>query len=97
MLIAARQLAWANGAFARVVLMSGDPTPAIVSLAEQLAVDLIVIGRSRSRVPAVLAARTRCHIQHAAPCPVRIVAPPGPCGSDADSMTTRPGISSGRC
>jgi nucleotide-binding universal stress UspA family protein len=73
-LSAARQVAWANSAFARVVLMTGDPVAAIVSLAEQLTVDLIVIGARRSRVPAVLAARTRCRIQHAASCPVRIVA-----------------------
>src|ERR1035438_1798075 len=32
-LSAARQAAWANGAFARVVLMSGEPVPAILSVA----------------------------------------------------------------
>jgi len=75
-LTAARQLAWTNAAFARVILMSGDPAPAITSLAEQLSVDLIVIGARQTRVPAALAARTRSHIQRLAPCPVRIVTLP---------------------
>jgi nucleotide-binding universal stress UspA family protein len=70
---AARQVAWANSAFARVILISGDPVSAIVSLADELAVDLIVIGAKRSRAPAVLAARTRCGIERAASCPVRII------------------------
>ena len=69
----ARQVAWTNGAFARVVLMTGDPVPAILSLASELAVDLIVIGARRSRTPAVLAARTRYRIGRDAPCPVSVV------------------------
>ena len=72
----ARRVAWANGTSARVVLMSGDPVSAIVSLADELAVGLIVIGARRSRVPAVFGARTRCRIPRAALCPVRIVALP---------------------
>jgi nucleotide-binding universal stress UspA family protein len=75
-LSAARQVAWANGAFARVVLMSGEPVSAILWLADDLAVDLIVIGASGSRAPAVLTARARYRIQRDAPCPVRIIALP---------------------
>ena len=74
MLGAARQVAWANGAFARVILISGDPVPAILSLARELAVDLIVIGATPSRAPAADAGRTRYRIQRDAPCPVRVVA-----------------------
>lgn len=74
-LSAARQVAWANGAFARVVLMSGEPVPAILSLADELAVDLIVIGASGSRAPAVLTGRARYRIQRDAPCPGRVIAP----------------------
>lgn len=75
-LSAARQLAWTNGTFARLILMTGDPAPAIASLADQLSVDLIVIGARQSGVPAVLSARTRSHIQRVAPCPVRVVTLP---------------------
>ncbi|MEA2196425.1 MAG: Universal stress protein family [Solirubrobacteraceae bacterium] len=87
-LSAARQVAWANGAFARVMLMSGEPVPMILSLADELAVELIVIGASRSRWPAVLAARTRCRIQRDAPCPVRIVrlSAPAPAGEPVRTM-----------
>jgi nucleotide-binding universal stress UspA family protein len=77
-LSAARQVAWANGAFARVVLMSGEPVSAILRLADELAVDLIVIGASASRAPAVLTARARYGIQRDAPCPVRVIALPSP-------------------
>lgn len=69
----ARQGAWANGAFARVILMSGDVAPAILSVASELAVDLIVIGARRSPAPPVLAARTRYRIQREAVCPVRVI------------------------
>lgn len=72
-LAAARQAAWANGAFARVVLMSGEPAPAILSVAAELAVDLIVIGARPSHAPVVLAAPTRYRIQRDARCPVRVV------------------------
>jgi len=72
----ARQVAWANGAFARVVLISGEPVPAMLSLAEDLAVDLIVIGASGSRAPAVLTGRVRYRIQRDAPCAVRVIALP---------------------
>jgi nucleotide-binding universal stress UspA family protein len=41
----ARQLAWAHGALA-LILISGDPAPAIVSLARELDVELVVIGAS---------------------------------------------------
>lgn len=88
-LSAARQVAWANGAFARVILMSGDPVTAIVSLADELAVDLIVIGASRSRAPVVWAAWTRRRIKHAASCPVRIVTLPGS-GSARGSLKAVP-------
>lgn len=67
---AARQVAWANEAFAHVVLMSGESVPAILSLTEDLAVDLIVIGASGSRAPAVLTGRVRYRIQRDAPCRV---------------------------
>jgi nucleotide-binding universal stress UspA family protein len=73
-LSAARQVAWANGAFARVMLMSGEPVSAILSLAAELAVDLIVIGARPSRAPALLAGPTRYRIARDAPCPVRVVA-----------------------
>lgn len=52
-LSAARQVAWAHGAFARVILLSGDPGPAIVSLARDLHVELVVIGATPSRAPAL--------------------------------------------
>ncbi len=69
----ARQLAWAHGAFARVILISGDPGPAIVSLARELDVELVVIGATPSLAPAAIAARTRYRIQRDSPCPVRVV------------------------
>jgi nucleotide-binding universal stress UspA family protein len=47
----ARQVAWAHGALARVILISGDPAPAIVSLARELDVELVVIGATPSRAP----------------------------------------------
>ncbi|MDQ6925858.1 MAG: universal stress protein [Candidatus Eremiobacteraeota bacterium] len=80
-LSAARQVAWANGAFARVILISGEPAPAILSLAVELAVDLIVIGARPSRAPALLVDPTRYRIVRAAPRPVRVIAlasPPRP-------------------
>jgi nucleotide-binding universal stress UspA family protein len=73
-LSSARQVAWAHGAFARVILVSGDPAPAIVSLARELDVELVVIGTAPSRVPVVIAARTRYRVQRDSPCPVRVVA-----------------------
>jgi nucleotide-binding universal stress UspA family protein len=80
---AARQVAWAQGAFARVILMSGDPVPAIVSLARELAVALVVIGARGSRAPAVVAGPTRYRIHRDSPCPVQVVvrAVPTPGGS----------------
>jgi nucleotide-binding universal stress UspA family protein len=75
-LSATRQVAWANGAFARVILMGGEPVPAILSLADELAVDLIVIGASGSRAPAVLTGRVRYRIQRDAPCAVRVISLP---------------------
>lgn len=81
-LSAARQVAWAHGAFARVILISGDPAPAIVSLARELHVELVVIGATPSLAPAAIAARTRYRVQRDSPCPVRVVllaaAAPGP-------------------
>jgi nucleotide-binding universal stress UspA family protein len=70
---AARQVAWASGAFAHVILMSGDPGSAILALARELGVGLVVLGASPSRAPAVVAGRTRCRIQRDALCPVRVV------------------------
>jgi len=72
-LSAARQVAWANGAFARVILLSGEPVPAILSLAVELVVDLIVIGARPSRAPAFLAGPTRSRVAREAPCPVRVI------------------------
>lgn len=72
-LSAARQVAWAHGAFARVILLSGDPGPAIVSLARDLHVELVVIGATPSRAPAAITARTRYRIQRDSPCPVWVV------------------------
>jgi nucleotide-binding universal stress UspA family protein len=70
---AARQLAWASGTFAQVILMSGDPGSVILALARELAVGLVVLGASPSRAPAVIAGRTRYRIQRDALCPVRVV------------------------
>jgi len=69
----ARQVAWANGAFARLILISGDPVSAILWVAETLAVELIVIGARPSRVPTVLSGPTRYRIRRDASCPVRVV------------------------
>jgi nucleotide-binding universal stress UspA family protein len=72
-LAAARQVAWANGAFARIILISGDPASAIVAVASELAVDLIVIGTKPSRAPTSLSAPTRYRIERNAPSPVSVV------------------------
>jgi nucleotide-binding universal stress UspA family protein len=53
--------------------MSGDPVPAIVSLARELTVDLVVIGARPTRALAVIASRTRYQLQRDSPCPVRVV------------------------
>jgi nucleotide-binding universal stress UspA family protein len=72
-LSAARQVAWAHGASARVILMGGDPVPVIVSLARELAADLLVIGGTPSFAPAAITGRTRCRLQRDSPCPVRVI------------------------
>jgi len=84
----ARQVAWAHGALARVILISGDPGPAIVSLARELDVELVVIGATPSRAPAAIAARTRCRVQRDSPCRVRVVvlAAPTPARSSGQTL-----------
>jgi Universal stress protein family len=86
-LSAARQVAWAEGALVRVILMSGDPVPAVVSLARELAVGLVVIGARSSRTPAVVAGRTRCRIQRDSPCPVRVVVLAAPTSGGSSPRT----------
>jgi hypothetical protein len=68
-----RWRAWANGAVARVVLMAGDPGVAIVALARELRIDLLVIGARSVRLSAVVAAPTRYRLQRDAPVPVLAV------------------------
>jgi nucleotide-binding universal stress UspA family protein len=84
----ARQVAWAHGAFARLILLTGDPGPAIVRLASELDVELLVIGATPSRAPAAIAGRTRYRIQRDSPCPVRavVLAEPSRARSSARSL-----------
>jgi nucleotide-binding universal stress UspA family protein len=84
----ARQVAWAHGALARVILLTGDPGPAIVSLARELNVELVVVGATPGRAPAAMTARTRYRIQRDSPCPVRVVvlAEPAAARSSARSL-----------
>jgi nucleotide-binding universal stress UspA family protein len=69
-LLDARRLAWAKGASARVVLISGQAPQAIVALASRLGAGLLVLGATRRRWPTSMAATTRRWVQSYAPCPV---------------------------
>ncbi len=72
-LLEARRVAWAHGALARVVLMDGDPATGILASADDLRVDLIVIGARPSPPPTFMTARTRYRLQRDAAIPVLAV------------------------
>jgi len=83
-LLRARQVAWANGALARVLLMIGDPAEAILAAARDFRVDLIAIGARPVRMPAFIAAPTRYRLQRDALVPVLAVPLAGEVTRDAD-------------
>jgi nucleotide-binding universal stress UspA family protein len=72
-LLEARRVAWAHGALARAVLMDGEPATGILAAADDLRVDLIVIGAAPSVLPACMNARTRYRLQRDATIPVLAV------------------------
>lgn len=73
-LLDARQLAWVNGAAARVGLIAGLPADGIVMAARQLDAGLVVIGARATRLPARLAAPIRVRL--ATRCPVALLTVP---------------------
>lgn len=72
----ARQIALANGATPRPVLIAGEAPPAVIAVAGRLTADLLVVGAKRRRGPTAALAKTRRWIQAHAPCPVLIVPAP---------------------
>lgn len=93
-LLHARRTAWQHGAAARVVLMEGEPVPAILAAVRDFRVSRLVLGARDHRLPAWVAARTRASLLRRTTCPVQVVPEPA---IDADRRQSRDLIRARAC